>query len=134
MGGKLHRIFGVLDNIDLFASQLPNDRLHAHALHADTRADAIDVPIAAEDRDLGTFAGFPGAAFNKDGIVVNLGNFLFEQAHDQFRSSSGDDHTGVLARLFNTLDDATDAFAHSEALEAGLFFLWQAGFRLAEIT
>ena len=50
-------IFRVLDDVDLFAAQLANDGLHAHALHADAGADAIDIPVAALHGDLGALAG-----------------------------------------------------------------------------
>ena len=36
----------VLNDVDLFAAQFANDRLHAHALHADAGADWIDVLVA----------------------------------------------------------------------------------------
>ena len=43
-GGDL---FGELDDVDLFAAQLADDGLHAHALHADAGADRVDILVAA---------------------------------------------------------------------------------------
>ena len=39
-------------DVDLLAAQLLHDGLHARALHADARADRIDVRVAAGDGDL----------------------------------------------------------------------------------
>src|SRR6202012_3180691 len=57
--GRLQRFFGEggdlfaeLDDVDLFAAQLADDRLHAHAFHADVGADRIDVLVAALHGDL----------------------------------------------------------------------------------
>src|ERR1700687_4210249 len=115
MGGEYHRIVIVLDDVDLLSAQFANNRLHAHALHADAGADAIDVAVAAGYSDLGPLPGFPGATFDDHGVVVNLGNFLLEQAHDQFGGRARNDHARVLAGLLHAADHAADAVAHAEA-------------------
>src|SRR5213075_1047097 len=40
------------DDVDLLAAQLPDDRLHARALHADAGADGVDVTFAGHHGDL----------------------------------------------------------------------------------
>ena len=42
---KRNWIFVVLDDVNLFAAQLPNDRLHAHTLHPDTGAYCVYVLV-----------------------------------------------------------------------------------------
>src|SRR6185369_14268382 len=126
-----HRIVAIFDDVDLLATQLANDRLHAHTLHADAGADAIDVAVAAGNGDLGALAGFARAAFDDHGVVVNLGHFLFEQSHHQFRRSARNNDAGVLAGLVDALDDRRNAVAHAEAFELRLLFLKQPRFRLA---
>ncbi len=69
-GGDL---FGELDDVDLFAAQFANDGLDAHALHADTGADRVDVLVAGHDGDLGALTGLAGDGANGDGAVVDLG-------------------------------------------------------------
>ncbi len=76
--------------------------LDAHALHADASADAIDIAVAAEHRNLGSFAGFARASFNRDGVVVDFGNFLFEQADNQFGSSARNYERRNSYRRFST--------------------------------
>ncbi len=56
-GGDL---FGELDDVDLFAAQLADDGLDAHALHADAGTDGVDILVAGLDGDLGALAGFAG--------------------------------------------------------------------------
>ena len=123
MRGEHHRIVVEFDDVDLFAAQFANDRLHAHALHADAGADAIHVAVAAGYGDLGALAGFARAAFDHHGVVVNLGNFLLEQAHHQFRRGARNDHARVLAGLLHALDHAADAVAHAEAFQRDCSFL-----------
>src|SRR6185369_12479426 len=121
------------DDVDLFAAQLADDRLHAHALHADAGAYAIDVAVAALHSDLDALAGFAGAALDRHRAIVNLGHFLLEQAHHQFRRGARHQHSGALARFIDELDDAAHAIAHAVALEARLLLFGQLGFGLAEI-
>src|SRR5690606_37157315 len=49
------------DDVDLLAAQLLDDRLDARALHADARAERIDVRVAAHDGDLRARALLAGA-------------------------------------------------------------------------
>jgi len=77
------RVFVVLDDVDLFAAQLADDRLHPRAFHAHTRADRVDVAILRPDRDLRAFAGIAGDADDQYGAVVDLRHFHLEQLFDE---------------------------------------------------
>ena len=133
MGGKDHWVVGILDDVDLFAAQFANDGLHAHALHADTSADAIHVAVAALDGDLGALAGFAGATLDGHRAVVNLRDFLFEQAHHQFGRRARYQYSGPFAGLVDQFDDATHTVSDAVAFQAGLFLLGQLSFGFAEI-
>src|SRR5207248_7352371 len=52
VGDEHDWIVGPFDDVDLLAPKLPDDRLDARPLHADARADRIDVALARIDRDL----------------------------------------------------------------------------------
>ena len=105
--GEDHRVFGEFDDVDLLAAQLANDGLHAHALHAHAGAHAVHVAIPAHHGDLGALTGFARAAFDDHRVVVDLGNFLLEQPHHQFRRGAGNNHARVLAGLLHAADHAT---------------------------
>ena len=77
------RLLGKLDDIDLFAAQFADNRLHPHTLHADARADAIHVAIAAGDGNLGALAGFARATLDHHGAIVNFRNFRSNRRFDQ---------------------------------------------------
>src|SRR5208337_244397 len=128
-----HRILGEFDDVDLFAAQLADDGLHAHALHAHASTDAVHVAIPAHHRDLGALAGFPGAALDHHRVVVNLGDFLLEQAHHQLGRGARHDDSGVLTGLLHTTDHAAGAVADAEVLEFALLFLEQARLGFAEV-
>ncbi len=130
----LDRIFGEFDDVDLFAAQLTNDGLHAHALHSHACTDAIDVAIAAKDRNFRALTSFPSARFDRDRVVVNLRNFLFKEPHNQFGGRTRDQHTRVLTAPVDALDDAAHAVTDTEAFHARLFFLRQARFGLAHVN
>jgi hypothetical protein len=98
-----HRVFGEFDDVDLFAAQFANDRLHAHALHAHAGAHAVHVAVAAGDGDLGALAGFARAAFDHHGVVVNLRHFLLEQAHHQLRRRRAGTTTPAFLPALSTL-------------------------------
>src|SRR5712692_11230289 len=128
VGGEHHRIVRILDNVDLFTAQFPNDGLDTHAFHSHTSAHAVHIPVTALHRDLGPLAGFPGAAFDHDGPVVNFGNLLLEQPHDQLWRRPRNDHPRALARFINRLDHAPQAIADTVVFQARLLYSWKPGF------
>src|ERR1700693_1877747 len=133
MGGEGHRVVRKFDDVDLLAAQLADNGLNSHALHADTSAHAVDIPVTADDGDLGAFPGFASTTFDHPRVVVDFWYFLLEQAGHQLRGSAGDDHPSVLSGLFDTADDAADAITGAEVLQLALLFLGQTRLGLAEI-
>src|SRR5260370_22334927 len=133
VGGEDHRIVGKFDDVDLLAAQLANDRLHAHALQADAGANTIDIAVAALHRDFGALAGFPGAVLDGNRTVVNFGNFLFEQPHDQLGGGARNHDAGALAGLVDSFDDAAHAVADASIFESRLLLLGQPGFGFSPI-
>src|SRR5260221_4849368 len=103
------RVFGEFDDVNFFTPQLADDGLHAHAFHSYASADVIHVAIAADHGDLGAFAGFARAAPDYDGVVVDLRNFLFEEAHHQLRRAARDYYTRIFAGFLDALNDAPHA-------------------------
>src|SRR5260370_22246032 len=134
MSGEDYRIVGKFDDVDLLAAQLADDGLHAHALHADAGANTIDIAVPALHRDFGALSGFPGAVLDGNRAVVNFGNLLFEQPHDQLGGGARDHDAGALAGLVDGLNDAAHAVADAVIFEARLFLLGEAGFGFTEIT
>src|SRR5688572_8787424 len=118
MSGEDHRLLREFDDIDLLAAQLADDRLHAHPLHPDASADAIDVAIAALHGDLGALSGFPRTASDGYCAIVNFRHFLLEQAHHQLRRGARYQHARALARFIHQLDHAADAVTRAIAFEA----------------
>ena len=71
---EARRIAVVRNDVDLLAAQLLHDGLHARALHADARADRIDVRVAARDGDLRARARLARARDDLHDALVNLGH------------------------------------------------------------
>ena len=114
-----------LDDVDLFAAQLADDGLHAHALHADAGADRVDILVAAHDGDLGALAGLAGDGADDDGAVVDFGHFGLEQLLHQLRRGAGDDHLRALGGAVDAQQDDAHALADGELLQARLLALGQ---------
>src|SRR5450759_782833 len=133
MGGKDDGVVGILDDVDFLAAQLTDDGLHAHALHAHASAHAVHIAVAALHGGIGALAGFARATLDGDRTVVNLRDFLFEEAHDQFGRRPRYQHSGPLAGFVDELNDAAYAVSHAIAFQAGLFLLGQLGFGFAEV-
>ncbi len=104
-------IFVVLDDVDLFAAQFADDRLHAHALHAHARADGVHVFVFRHDGDLGALAGFTGDGADHNRAVVNFRDFGLEQVLHQFRRGARNHNLRPLRRFL----DAHDHDAHALA-------------------
>ena len=79
--GKGYQVVAMLDDVDLLAPQLADDRLHPRALHADAGADRVDVPLAAEDRDLGALSGGANCRLDHHCAVVDFRHLHLEQLH-----------------------------------------------------
>ena len=73
----------ILDDVDFFAAQLADDRLHAHAFHADAGADRVDVLVFRHDGNFRALASFAGDGADHDGAVVNFRDFGLEQVLHQ---------------------------------------------------
>ena len=131
--GKGGDLFVVLNDVDLFAAQFADDRLHAHALHADAGADRVDVLVAGHDCDLGALAGFAGDGADHDRVVVDLGNFGLEEVRNQLGSGAGDDDLRTLGGAIYLEQHDANAFADGELLQARLLTLGHAGFSFAEV-
>ena len=118
--GEGHQVVAVLDDVDLLAAQLADDRLHARALHADAGAHRIDVALAAVDRDLGALAGGAHRGLDHHRAVVDLGHFHLEQLDQQARIGARQHDLRALGLLVDVDDDAADALALAVALVARL--------------
>ena len=125
--------FAVRNNVDFFAAQFANDGLHSHALHADTRANGIDVLVATEDRNLGAFARFPRGSADLHGAVVNFGNFHFKQTLHQRGIRARDDNLRAFGRAIHHANHDAKAFANVVSLELRLFALGQTRFGAAHV-
>jgi hypothetical protein len=69
VGDEAHRVVRELDDVDLLAAQLADDRLHARALHPDARADRIDVTLARVDGHFRAIPACAGAADHHGAVV-----------------------------------------------------------------
>src|SRR6185312_13119108 len=125
--GRLQSLFGKgrdflaeLDDVDLLAAQLANDRLHAHTLHTYACAHRVHILVAGHDGDLGTLASFAGNGTDGYGTVVNLRNLALEQVLHQFGRGAGNDDLRPLRSAIHPQKDNTDALAHGELLQTGL--------------
>src|SRR5205823_12240758 len=104
-----HRILRPLDDVDLLAAELADDRLDARALHADACADRIDVALARVDRHLGAVARFADRAADHHGAVIDLRHFLLEQLDEQRRIRAREHDLRSLGAAIHALDDRADA-------------------------
>src|SRR5262249_21677426 len=77
------RIVVVRDDIDLLTAQLLHHGLHAAALHADARADRVDIAIARRHRDLRARTRLAGARLDAHDLLVDLRHLLLEQLLEQ---------------------------------------------------
>ena len=133
VGRKSRRLLVVLNDVNLFPVQLPDNGLHPHSLHADASAHAIHVPVLGKDGDLGPLARFARRGADHHRSVVDLRNLHLEQAGDQERYGPRDNDLGSLGGLLHLENAHADALPDLEAFELGLFPPGQPPFRFAEV-
>ena len=126
-------ILGPFDDVDLFSAQLADDRLHACALHADARADRIDVALARVHRDLGAIAGLAHGPANHHRAVVDFRHFLLEELDEERRIGARQDDLGPLGAAVHAADDRAHAIAGRVVLGARLFLARELRFDPAEL-
>src|SRR6185437_6375515 len=131
--GKRHRIFVILDDVDLLAAKFADDGLHTHALHADARAHRVHFFVFRHDCDLGAFAGFTGNSADHNCTVINFRDFRLEKVLHQFRRGARDNDTRSLRSFFNASDHHADTLANGKRFKPRLFFTRSFRFRFADI-
>src|SRR5262249_23751420 len=128
VGDEGDRILRPLDDVDFLAAELADDRLHAGPLHADARADRIDVALARVHRDLGAIARLAHRAADHHRAVVNLRYFLFEQLDQERRIGARQDDLRPFGAAVDALDHRPHAILRGVAFRARLFLARQHGF------
>src|SRR5207253_197920 len=91
-------------DVDFLTAKLADDRLHARALHADARADRVDVALAREHRDLRSVAGLADGAPDHHGAVVDFWHFLLEELDEQRRVGAREHDLRALRAAVDALD------------------------------
>ena len=109
------RIGRPLNDVDLLALELADDRLHAGAAHADAGADGIDAAVVGMNGDLGAAAGVAGHGVDLDDAVVDLRHFLGEELGHEVRVGAG--HEDLRPARF--APDVVDVGAHAVAVAEG---------------
>ena len=106
------------NNVDFFATQFANDRLHAHAFHAHARAHRIHVLVAAFHRDLGPLARFTRYGANLHRAVVDFRNFHFEQTLHQGGVGTGNHHLWPFRRALHGANRYPEPVSHVVGFES----------------
>src|SRR5262249_31099162 len=76
-------IVGPGNDVDLFALQFANDRLHATTAHTHSVADRIDAAVVGNPGDVGAAAGVAVHGLDPNDAVIDSRNFLRKQlGHD----------------------------------------------------
>src|SRR5262249_18659834 len=113
---ELGRIGRPVHDVDLLATQLLHDALDAGALHADARANRVDVLIVGAPRDLGPPAGLARRALHFDDALVDLRHLLLEQLDEEAGMRPREHDLRALAAHLDVEDEGADAVALPIAL------------------
>ncbi len=129
-GGDL---IAVLDDVNLFPAQLPDDRLHTHSLHAHASAHRVHILIARLNGNLGALARLAGNGANFYGVVVNLRHFAAEEVLHQLLGCARDDDLRPARGAIHTQQHHTHPLADGKLLQARLLPLGHTRLCLAQI-
>ena len=134
VGRKGDGILVVFDDVDLFPPQLPDDGLHAHALHPDARAHAVDVRVLREDGHLAALARLARDRLDDDRSVVDFRDFHLKQPLHEHAISPRDHHLRPARGAVNLLDHAAQAIADLVGFQAQLLAARHARFGAPQIN
>ena len=127
------RIGIVLENIDLLAFQLPDDRLDTCAPHADTGADRIHVIAGGVHGHLGPVAGLPDHLVDLDRAIVDLRHLELEDLAHELRVRARQDDLQAGGGLLHFVDESADAVIRPVHFPRALVLARHDAFRLAQI-
>ena len=113
--------------------QLPHDRLHAAAAHADAGADRVHVALAGADGHLGALARLADGALDDDRAVVDLRHFHLEEPDQEPRVGARQDELRPLRVPVDVVEDRADALPLAVALGARLLVARDDRLGLAEV-
>src|SRR5262249_47511859 len=127
------RVVIVRDDVDLLAAQLLHDGLHAAALHADARADRVDVAVARRHGDLRARTGLASARLDANDLLVDLRDLLLEQLLEQALVRARQDDLRATRVAVDVEAIRLDRITDAVALAGHLLAHRQHGFRLADV-
>src|SRR6185369_13873141 len=126
-------VVGPGDDVDLFALQFADHRLHAAAAHTDAGADRIDRAVVGGHGDLGAAARVAGDRADGDDAVVDLGHFLHEQLGHELRMGAAQKDLRAALFAADVVDVGADAVAVAVHLARDQFVAADDGLAAAEI-
>src|SRR5690606_3427658 len=108
--------------------------LHARAFHAHASTDGVNRRIAGIHGDFGAVTRITGRAFDGDDAVIDFRHVLFEQTHEKTRVRPRHHDLRSTRGTLHFQNERRDAVFHAVCLSRHLFFVWNHGFRAAEIN
>ena len=127
---KRNWIFVVLDDVNLFAAQFPNDGLHAHTFHPDTSAYRVHILVFGHHRNLGALARFASNSSDHHRPIINFWHFRLLH---QFRSRTRDHDLRPFRRFLDTRYYHAHPLADGERLQSRLLLAGHSRFGLTYI-
>src|SRR5439155_11067304 len=120
-------------DVDLLTAQLLHDRLHPRPAHSHARTNGVDIAVMRHDRELRPAAWLACRSLHLDNALVDLGNLLLEELHQQARVGAREDDLRSLAAQLHVQDESPDAVALPVALAGDLLLLRKDGVGPAEV-
>src|SRR5688500_178369 len=133
VGDVLLRLLIPLDDVDLLAAELVDDRLHPEAALPDARAARVDAGLARADRDLGARSGLARDTDDLHLAVVDLRHLELEQTLDQVLVRAADHDLWPAQRAADLDDHDLAVLADEVALVRRLVGARQDRLGLAEL-
>ena len=123
----------VLEDVDLLALELADDRLDAYPFEADAGAHGIDILAVGIDRDLRPVTGFAHDLEDVDGLVVDLGDLELKYLPHELGMSPREDDERTHPPFLHLDDHSLDAVVGVVSLARRLVLLGEKAFDLPEV-
>src|SRR5581483_2581819 len=133
VGDVLLGLLAPLDDVDLLATELVDDRLHAQTALPDARAAGVDAGLARADGDLGARAGLASDADDLDLPVIDLRDLELEEPLHEKLVRAADDDGGPAQRAAYLEDHHFAVLPDEVPLVRRLLVARQDGLGLAEL-
>ncbi len=133
VGDQDFRVLAIADDVDVFTREFLTDRLDPAAAIADAHGDRVDLGVDAADGDLAAVTRFAADRVDRDHLLAQFGDLLFEQSLNELWSGAAEDDANTVPGRPDFEHDRPHPFVGVQRFAWNLFAAGQDRFDVPQV-